>query len=701
MELPVMVKRGRLFTAATDLRGTPSRMEFTLRFPALLDLAFRSVAFTYLPRSTGSGEPGSLYRFSLVDGTSYDVRVGEHILTGDAPYATFEMVRATGPVTSSASAISAGLSFRIGVVAAPAGGDTTRLTVTGTAGASVDAAEVTFTRGVVETIKENFERFYTPARCSTSFRTASGTCNNLGRIEAGSRMMALTRLPLNDPAYEDGVSAPAGMRRPSARDISNILGSQEGERPSARRLADTIWTRFMRTGTTCCGNLLSDTRPRAFANHVTSWIDASQLYGDEPVRAAQLRSFSGGLLKTSAGNNLPFNGRGQGGIGDDIPTDAEGVAPGSRLFAAGDVRVNENVLLMASHTLGVREHNRWATAIAAAFPEYDEERVYQTARRVLGIVFQKITYEEWLPALLGGTAFTDNTAYDPSVDPSVTAFFSTAALRIGHTMVSDSLARRGPGGAALPPLRLADSFFNVNTFLSTGMDNLLRGAAGQTAQETDVFIVDGLRNLLFGNPVVGRGMDLLSLNLQRGRDHGLPSYNDARVGLGLPRYSSFMQITGDSITARRLAMAYGGDIGAVDAFIGGIAEKHVPGGSIGSLFAAAIRDQFRRLAQGDRFFYTRGGPAADGELTARLPELVTLRPGGTYGYHTLITRNSEVRASELPARAFFADVPGGGAVPKPMEMPAFDVMRQKAATTLMVDAPDVAEDVGIVVGAAL
>lgn len=746
MELPVMVKRGRLFTAATDLRGTPSRMEFTLRFPALLDLAFRSVAFTYLPRSTGSGEPGSLYRFSLVDGTSYDVRVGEHILTGDAPYATFEMVRATGPVTSSASAISAGLSFRIGVVAAPAGGDTTRLTVTGTAGASVDAAEVTFTRGVVETIKENFERFYTPARCSTSFRTASGTCNNLGRIEAGSRMMALTRLPLNDPAYEDGVSAPAGMRRPSARDISNILGSQEGERPSARRLADTIWTwgqfldhdldltpaigdgprvedlpiavngdpiffrspsltfhrsRFMRTGTTCCGNLLSDTRPRAFANHVTSWIDASQLYGDEPVRAAQLRSFSGGLLKTSAGNNLPFNGRGQGGIGDDIPTDAEGVAPGSRLFAAGDVRVNENVLLMASHTLGVREHNRWATAIAAAFPEYDEERVYQTARRVLGIVFQKITYEEWLPALLGGTAFTDNTAYDPSVDPSVTAFFSTAALRIGHTMVSDSLARRGPGGAALPPLRLADSFFNVNTFLSTGMDNLLRGAAGQTAQETDVFIVDGLRNLLFGNPVVGRGMDLLSLNLQRGRDHGLPSYNDARVGLGLPRYSSFMQITGDSITARRLAMAYGGDIGAVDAFIGGIAEKHVPGGSIGSLFAAAIRDQFRRLAQGDRFFYTRGGPAADGELTARLPELVTLRPGGTYGFHTLITRNSGVRASELPARAFFADVPGGGAVPKPMEMPAFDVMRQKAATTLMVDAPDVAEDVGIVVGAAL
>ncbi|GAB0495173.1 hypothetical protein MMPV_006471 [Pyropia vietnamensis] len=747
MEMPVMVKRGRLFTAATDLRGSPSRAASTFFFPALLDLSFRAIAFIYYPVVSTSGESGNFYRFSLVDGVSYDIRVGESG-GGDAPFATFEMVRASGAAVSTLAQFAAGLSFRVAAVASPAGGDTTRLTVTGSAGASVDDADVTFTRGIVETIKENHERFYTPARCSSSFRTASGTCNNLGRVEAGSRMIALTRLPINDPAFDDGVSSPAGGRRPSARHISNIMGSQEGEFPSARRLADTIWvwgqfldhdldltpavadgpraedlpipvagdpiflrrsslnfhrSRYMRTGTRCCGNLLSDARPRKFPNKVSAWIDASQVYGDEPVRAAQLRSFVGGRLKTSAGSNLPFNGRGQGGIGDDVPTDAEGVVPGSRLFVAGDVRVNENVLLSASHTLGLREHNRWADAVAAAFPEYDEERVYQTARRIVGLAFQKITYEEWLPALLGGTSttFTDNTGYDSSADPAVTAFFSSAALRIGHTMVSDSLARRGPGGSVLAPLRLANSFFNVESFFSNEMDSLLRGAASQTAQETDVFIVDGLRNLLFGNPESGSGMDLLSLNIQRGRDHGLPPYNDVRAGLGLPRYSSFMQITDDALTARRLAMAYEGNINAVDSFVGGIAEKHVPGGSVGSLFAAAIRDQFRRLAIADRFFYTRGGPAMDGTLTARLPELADLRPGGPYTFHTLITRNTGISPSELPSRPFFADVSGGGVVPKPMEMPAFDAMRQKAATTLMANAKDVAQDVGLSVGVAL
>lgn len=747
MEMPVMVKRGRMFTAATDLRGSPSRVASTFGFPALLDLAFRAIAFIYFPIVSTSGEPGIFYRFSLVDGVSYDVRVGESG-GGNAPFATFEMVRASGTATSTLAQLAAGLSFRVGAVVSPAGGDTTRMTVTGTAGASVDDADVSFTRGIVETIKENHERYYTPARCSASFRTASGTCNNLGRVEMGSRMIALTRLSINDPAFDDGVSAPAGRGRPSARDISNIMGSQEKDLPNKRQVADTIWvwgqfldhdldltpavaegpraedlpipvsgdpvfsrrssltfhrSRFMRTGTRCCGNMLSDSRPRKFPNQVSAWIDASQVYGDEPVRAAQLRSFVGGRLKTSAGNNMPFNGRGQGGIGDNVATDSEGVAPGSRLFVAGDVRVNENVLLQASHTLGLREHNRWADAIAAAFPEYDEERVYQTARRIVGLAFQKITYEEWLPALLGGTSttFTDNTGYDSSVDSAVTAFFSTAALRIGHTMVSDSLARRGPGGSVLAPLRLANSFFNVNTFLSSGMDNLLRGAASQTAQETDVFVVDGLRNLLFGSPQSGAGMDLLSLNIQRGRDHGLPPYNDVRAGLGLPRYSSFMQITNDPIIARRLAMAYGGDINAVDSFIGGIAETNIPGGSVGSLFAAAIRDQFRRLAVADRFFYTRGGPATDSTLTARLPELADLRPGGRYTFHTLITRNTGVTSSELPSRPFFADVSGGGVVPSPMEMPAFDEMRQKAATALMATAKDVAADVGISVGVAL
>eukprot|EP00168_Porphyra_purpurea_P017208 TRINITY_DN584_c0_g1_i6.p5 TRINITY_DN584_c0_g1~~TRINITY_DN584_c0_g1_i6.p5 ORF type:complete len:148 (+),score=31.49 TRINITY_DN584_c0_g1_i6:96-539(+) len=102
--------------------------------------------------------------------------------------------------------------------------------------------------------------------------------------------------------------------------------------------------------------------------------------------------------------------------------------------------------------------------------------------------------------------------------------------------------------------------------------------------------------------------------------------------------------------------------------------------------------------------YTRAGPAADGELTRALPEIGSLRPGGSYGFKTVITRNTGVTESELPSRSFFTGLgggTGGGAVPRPMMMGEFGDMRKKAATTLMADAPGVAADVGITVGVAL
>jgi len=77
MELPVMLVKDRVYTTATDLQGSPSRVASMFPFPKLLDLAFRSLAYIYLPLSAGTGGPGSLYRFSLVDGESFDVRVGE------------------------------------------------------------------------------------------------------------------------------------------------------------------------------------------------------------------------------------------------------------------------------------------------------------------------------------------------------------------------------------------------------------------------------------------------------------------------------------------------------------------------------------------------------------------------------------------------------------------------------------------------
>src|SRR6185503_14936385 len=106
---------------------------------------------------------------------------------------------------------------------------------------------------------------------------------------------------------------------------------------------------------------------------ITAFIDGSQIYGSDEARALALRTMSGGQLKTSEGNLLPYDTAG-------FPNDTGG-APLASTFLAGDVRANENIELTAMHTLFVREHNRLAAQLAARNPTWTDEQLYQQARR--------------------------------------------------------------------------------------------------------------------------------------------------------------------------------------------------------------------------------------------------------------------------------------------------------------------------------
>ena len=216
---------------------------------------------------------------------------------------------------------------------------------------------------------------------------------------------------------------------------------------------------------------------------------------------------------------------------------------------------------------------------------------------------RQITYYEFLPALLGDNPLPAYTAYDPHVDPSVSAAFSGAAFRVGHTMQTSEFLRLSDDGTSLPggPLPLQNSFFNSQPLLSEGIEPYLLGMIQQQANEVDTEEIDALRNFLFGPPGAG-GMDLASINIQRGRDLGLPDYNQARVDFGLAPVSSFDQITSDPTLSAALAAVYG-TVDKVDLWVGGLAEAHVPGGTVGELFATIIADQFRRARDGDRFWF--------------------------------------------------------------------------------------------------
>jgi peroxidase len=455
-------------------------------------------------------------------------------------------------------------------------------------------------------------------------RTFDGTNNNLTNRQLGSTDEQLLRVA--DAEYGDLVKTLGGAHRPAPRVISNAIAAQdETAARSDRQLSAYIyvWGQFLdhdidlteppttnaesvaiaiptgdeqfdpnSTGTQVipfkrsrydATTGTSTANPREQINQITAWIDASMIYGSDKATADSLRTFVGGKLRTGAGA-LP-------------PTDASGN------FVAGDVRANENVELTSMHALFLREHNRIATQLAQQNPMWTDEQIYQQARATVGAEIQVITYKEFLPALLGPGALTRYTGYNSSVDPSIANEFSTAAFRL-HTLINDDVEFFGNDGRAVrDEVGLRDAFFNPALLKETGISTILKYAASTTAQEDDNQIVDGLRNFLFGQPGQG-GLDLASLNIQRGRDHGLADYNAVRAAYGLAPVTSFADITSDSNLQQTLQSLYG-SVDNIDLWVGALAEDHVPGASVGELARTIIADQFERLRDGDRFWYQR------------------------------------------------------------------------------------------------
>ena len=200
--------------------------------------------------------------------------------------------------------------------------------------------------------------------------------------------------------------------------------------------------------------------------------------------------------------------------------------------------------------------------------------------------------------------FTINARYSPKIDARVVNEFSSVGFRFGHSQVTNTLHRLNADLTASKHghLHLRDNYFSPGRVLRQGgIDPILRGMIFTACQEVDTKATDGVRNFLFGTNT--KGFDLVAINIQRGRDHGIPDYNTLREGIGLPRKTSFEDITSDTDIASKMKELYNGNVDNVDAFVGGLAEPHVAGGAVGELFATIIADQFARLRNGDRHWF--------------------------------------------------------------------------------------------------
>ena len=460
-------------------------------------------------------------------------------------------------------------------------------------------------------------------------RSYDGWGNNIDNPSWGGADTPLVRFA--DAFYADGISAMAGPDRPSARAVSNAFHAGRSPVWSRRVLTSMVfhWGQFIDHDIDLStapgesapieiplddawmtpGGSIHFTRsiwdpatgtdpsnPRQQVNQITSYIDASMVYGSDEATALALREGVGGRLRVGPGDLLPFNTLG-------VVMDDPFGRPPEQLFAAGDIRANEQPGLTVLHTLFVREHNRLAGELALTHPTWDDEQLYQGAREMNWAQIQAITYNEFLPALLGPGAIPAYAGYFGMMNAGVSNEFSGACYRFGHSMVNPTLPRYNPDGSPFPAgeLDLFESFFNPDAVLSSGgIEPILMGQCRELAQEIDPFIVDDLRNLLFG--AGGIGLDLAALNIQRGRDHGLPSYNQMRLAMKLAPATSFADISPDPDIQARLASVYASP-DDVDLWVGALCEPHVPGSSVGPLLHAVLVKQFTRLRDGDRFFY--------------------------------------------------------------------------------------------------
>lgn len=513
--------------------------------------------------------------------------------------------------------------------------------------------------------------------CSVDFRSFDGTCTSIG--PPIRRLWGSTNRPQFSYFTGRDTLIPRGADLPSARRISNAVHSSSSDIFDKRNLNEitTFFGQFIDhtivatplnkseplhidvdkddpifanvTANGDKGKLLffrssrvrvrerdNEQRPQ---NSLPSALDLASVYGPSEERASFLRTKKNGLMKTSSKDMLPLNTN---------FNNAPRIGP--EFFLAGDHRANEHPALTAIHTIFVREHNSIARELKSAFPTINDEGLFQMARKINIAEFQKIVFNEWYPSITGAQ-LPRYKGFKNNVDPTVSLLFSTAAFRVGHTMVGPGVNRASRGNKRLPPFDLKSMFFRgANVVRRNGIDVFLRGAIINRAQRIDVEVRDSLRNFLFTRIEEEEGIDLIALNIQRGRDHALPSFNAIREKFKIGKAVRYSQITKNRAVQAKLQSVYP-SVSRLEAWPGLIAEDQAPGSSMGRTMLAVWKAEFRRLRDGDRFFYQARGlfPKEIMDKIPRVRELFTKKDT----FRAIILRNSGIKAADLPRKMFF------------------------------------------------
>lgn len=385
---------------------------------------------------------------------------------------------------------------------------------------------------------------------------------------------------LTNRAYS-GRHLPAGTldpaTLPAVEDVVRLFARPPGS-PTPRGKSSVLFAHFAQWFTD--GFLRTD-RDDYFKNTSNHDIDLCPLYGLNRSVTTMLRSHQGGRLKSQmiGGEEYPplaFAPDGSplpafAGLPvlhpDDLP-----LAQRARLFAMGVERGNVQIGYMMLNTLFLREHNRVCGLLHRAYPSWDDERLFQTARNVVIVLLLRVVVEEYINHI---TPYHFQFMLDPK------AFATERWYRQNWMCVEFSLVYRWHGlvpdhyRVAGAEYKATDAMFNGELLTSCSLGQLFEEASQQPAGEASI-----------GNtpPFL---LEVERASILLGRQAQLASYNDYRELCGYPRVTAFNQITANLALQQGLQRLYG-HVDQIEFYVGLFAEDVRPDSAVGPLVGRIV-----------------------------------------------------------------------------------------------------------------
>ncbi|CAG8586024.1 12445_t:CDS:10 [Funneliformis caledonium] len=350
-------------------------------------------------------------------------------------------------------------------------------------------------------------------------------------------------------------------------------------------------------------------------NKVTSFVDASTIYGNNADDLQRIRDYgNNGKMRLEIDNSTP-----DGELGYPYVDENGGYILGYHVKF-------RNVFTDLFHVILLREHNRLCDEFFAIHGnDWDDEQYFQEARRWVIAFIQRINYYEYLGTALG-IPLPKYEGYKPDLKPEIDTFFATVTYRYGHSEVSNFYDIVNYQGKPLATLPLND--LQVPGLLKTfGIPSIALSMALQRQEEVDIYYSDFMRSVTYR---AVEQLDIASCDIVRSRDHGIPLYNDARVAFGLPKKTSWADISSDPDVQKRLEDTYG-SVDRIEALMGGLAEDHINGGNLGELFYKSFSEQWIKIRDSDRFWFENKDAGFSKEDIAKIQNTTLL---------TILMRNS-------------------------------------------------------------